>query len=53
MSNLSDEQHFTLAMYILKNRIKTPWDLVKYWGFSGPCDEAYPSIERIDTFDRP
>jgi hypothetical protein len=36
------------AVRLLETKINTPIDLVKFWSFSGPCLENYPSIERID-----
>jgi hypothetical protein len=36
------------AVRMLETKINTPIDLVKFWSFSGPCLENYPSIERID-----
>jgi hypothetical protein len=38
-------EQFSLAMYLLKNRIHYPIDLITYWGFSGPCQETHPGIE--------
>ena len=38
---------FELALYLLKKRLNTPVDLIKYWGFTGPCMEKYPDIEKI------
>lgn len=35
------------AVKILKNRIHTPADLIRYWAFCGPCIEPHPAIEDI------
>lgn len=35
------------AVYLLKNRINTPMDLIKIWAFCGPCHEDCPEIEKI------
>ncbi len=35
------------AIKLLKNRINTPADLIRYWAFCGPCIEPHPSIEDI------
>ena len=40
---------FHRAMILLKKRFHTPYDLIVYWGFSGPCIEPHPEIE--DIFD--
>ena len=51
MSKSDNDQHLILAMYLLKNRFNTPWDLLKYWGAFGPCIEECPSVEKIESFD--
>jgi len=43
---------FYRAVYLLENRFNTPTDLLKYWAFSGPCEENQPSIENIRNFDK-
>jgi len=35
------------AVFLLKNRINTPMDLLKIWAFTGPCKEDCPEIEKI------
>lgn len=46
MENNTDiHEQFSLAIYLLKNRFHYPIDLIRYWGFSGPCLESHPSIE--------
>lgn len=35
------------AVKILKDRIHTPADLIRFWAFSGPCIEPHPEIEDI------
>lgn len=45
------EQELILAMFILNKKFNTPWDMIKYWGFSGPCRENCPEIEKITEFD--
>lgn len=50
MSKQSDtKEQFQLAVYLLKTRFHTPFDLLKYWAFSGPCLESHPIIEDIDN----
>lgn len=39
---------YVRAVKMLKNRINTPADLLRYWGFSGPCLEDHPEIEDIN-----
>lgn len=41
--HLQNELYY--ALYMLKSRFHTPYDLLKYWGFAGPCREPHPSIE--------
>ena len=38
-------EQLNLALYLLRKRLHTPIDFVKYWSFSGPCNEDHPSIE--------
>lgn len=45
------KEDFYRAVYLLEHRFNTPTDLLKYWAFSGPCSEKYPSIEKIKNFD--
>jgi len=40
---------YVRAIKMLKNRIETPADLLRYWGFSGPCLEPHPKIEDINS----
>lgn len=46
MSNSEQKnEQLNLAIYLLRKRMHTPIDLLKYWAFAGPCIEAHPSIE--------
>lgn len=47
----SRDLELLVAVYLLKNRFNTPWDLVKHWAAFGPCIEEYPEIEKITSFD--
>lgn len=38
---------FMRAKLLLKNKIHTPFDLIMFWSFSGPCREPHPAIEDI------
>jgi hypothetical protein len=38
---------YVRAVKLLKTRINTPYDLIRYWAFSGPCLEPHPAIEDI------
>jgi hypothetical protein len=40
-------QDFYRARFLLKNRFNNVDDLLRYWSFSGPCNEDHPDIERI------
>lgn len=40
-------EEYNLAIYLLKHRFNNPMDLLRYWGFCGPCLEDYPEIEKI------
>jgi len=35
------------AIFLLKNRIKYPIDLIHIWSVFGPCIEPHPSIEDL------
>ncbi len=45
MKKTQVDEQLAIALYLLKNRISTPFDLIKYWAFSGPCLESHPSVE--------
>lgn len=46
MSNSQNEQQqLYLALYLLKKKFNTPYDLIKFWAFAGPCIETHPQIE--------
>lgn len=47
MGKSTTSEQLYLATFLLKKRFHTPWDLIKYWGFTGPCLEDCPEIERI------
>jgi len=40
-----DKELLQLALYLLNRRFNTPLDLLKYWSFTGPCQENHPEIE--------
>jgi len=48
-STLSEQ--YRLAKFLLDKRFHTPWDLIKYWGFSGPCLEDCPEVEKVRDQD--
>lgn len=35
------------AIFLLKNRINYPIDLISIWSVFGPCIEPHPSIEDL------
>lgn len=35
------------AVFLLKNRIKYPIDLISIWAVFGPCIEPHPLIEDV------
>jgi len=41
----NENEQLQLAVYLLKKRFHSPLDLLKYWSFTGPCQEAHPKIE--------
>lgn len=46
MSNSETKnEQLNLAIYLLRRRMHTPMDLLKYWAFAGPCIESHPTIE--------
>lgn len=51
-NNKTAHEEYALAVYMLKNRIHNPMDLIKYWAFSGPCLESHPSIEDYNAPQR-
>ena len=51
INNMSNKNQYNpdyiRAVKILKDRIHTPADLIRFWAFSGPCIEPHPEIEDI------
>ena len=45
--NYKIDVDYIRAVKMLQTKIHTPIDLVKFWGFSGPCHEDCPEIEKI------
>jgi len=45
--NVDIDNDYRRAVFLLKQRINNPADLVRIWSFAGPCLENYPSIEKI------
>jgi len=40
---------YVRAVQMLKTKINSPADLLRYWAFSGPCIEPHPEIEDISS----
>lgn len=48
MKKIDSNPDFVRAVMLLKRKFHTPYDLIVYWGFSGPCREPHPAIEDIN-----
>lgn len=48
MKKVEFNPDYVRAIKLLKTRINSPYDLVRYWAFSGPCLEPHPSIEDVE-----
>ncbi len=35
------------AVHLLKNKVRSPGDLINIWAAFGPCIEKHPDIEKI------
>jgi hypothetical protein len=46
-NQIDSNPDYIRAKILLKNKIHTPFDLIVFWSFSGPCREPHPSIEDI------
>jgi len=44
--NNTKKEDFYRAKFLLKTRIKTAHDLIRFWSFCGPCTEDCPLIEK-------
>jgi hypothetical protein len=47
MKKVEFDLDYVRAVKLLKTKINTPHDLIRYWAFSGPCLEPHPEIEDI------
>ena len=44
---IDNDPDYMRAMFLLKNRIVYPIDLITIWSVFGPCLEAHPEIEDL------
>lgn len=47
MRRIDFNPDYVRAVKMLKTRINTPYDLIRYWAFCGPCIEPHPAREDI------